>query len=139
MPRKWNCRRPTSTNTSGSWSTTTDRGKFESLETLQQGAGFLIAVPPIEGSVEAVKQLMPLAATRTFASINNVIGDPRRHRDLRSASSAPTTGVGYIRSFASIRPAELTAANTLVYAVPEGEVNLRSLLDLCDRDASCQR
>jgi len=106
-----------------------DRGKFESLETMQQGAGFLIAVPPIEGSVEAVKQLMPLAVTRTFASINDVIGDPSI-----TAIYVPLERAYYWSQvhpeFAAVRPAELTAANTLVYAVPDGEVNLRSLIDL---------
>jgi len=106
-----------------------DRGRFESLESLKQGEGLLVAVPPIEGSVEAVKQMMPLATTRSFTSINDVISDPRV-----TAIFVPLERAYYWSQvhpeLAAVRPSELTATNTLVYALPDGEVDLRGVFDL---------
>ena len=53
-----------------------DRGKFATLETLNQGEGVVVAVPLVEGALEGVKTMLPLASTRSYQSIDEIIGDP---------------------------------------------------------------
>ncbi len=106
-----------------------DRARFETLTTLDRGSGITIAVPPVEGALEMVKTLLPRAETCTYLSTPDASHDPHITAVLTSLERAYYWSRIY-PELAPVRPKELTAATALVYALPNGEHELRNLVDI---------
>jgi ABC-type amino acid transport substrate-binding protein len=106
-----------------------DRHRFASLESMGDGDGMLVAVPPLEGPVELVKQHLPKAETRVFESIQDVINDQRVTAVLATLERAYYWSRVY-PEFAAVQPEGLKTATVTVYAMPSGELDLRNLVDL---------
>ena len=106
-----------------------DRGKFEALETMNGGEGLTIAVPPLESALGALTRMLPQAATRGYNEIGEVIDDPSVTGILTSLERAYY--FSRIRPDRSaVRPEGFNTASVIVYAMPNGEQELRSLIDL---------
>ena len=106
-----------------------DRGKFESLETMNGGEGLMIAVPPLESALDALTRMLPQATTRGYDAIEEVIDDPSVTGILMSLERAYYCS--RVRpDWSAVRPEGLNTASVIVYAMPNGEQELRSLIDL---------
>jgi len=106
-----------------------DRGRFATLAASNEGAGMVIAVPLVEGAIEGVKTMLPLAATRSYQSIEDVIRDPGVTAALMTLERAYYWSRIY-PEFTAVRPREVNTATIVVYALPYGELDLRNLVDL---------
>jgi hypothetical protein len=89
----------------------------------------VIAVPLVEGAIEGVKTMLPLAATRSYQSIEDVIRDPGVTAALMTLERAYYWSRIY-PDFTAVRPREVNTATIVVYALPYGELDLRNLVDL---------
>jgi len=106
-----------------------DRARFGSLDTLDEGAGIVVAIPPIEGSLESVKAMLPRAETRNYQRVDQVIHQP----GVTAVSMALERAYYWSRvypEFAAVRPREATGASIVVYALPYGEHDFRNLVDI---------
>lgn len=106
-----------------------DRQRFSTLDQLNAGDGLVIAVPVVEGSKELVASVLPRATQRPYASIDEVIDDPHISAILMTLERAYYWS--HVRpEFSAVRPEGLTAATVIVYAVPNGELDFKNLVDL---------
>ena len=106
-----------------------DRGRFASLEIMNGGEGMTIAVPPLEGSLDGFKQLLPRATLRSYDSVTDVASDATVTGVLMSLERA------YYWSrvrpeMTAVKPEGLDVAAITVFAVPSGELEMRNLIDL---------
>jgi Na+/H+-dicarboxylate symporter/ABC-type amino acid transport substrate-binding protein len=104
------------------------RTRFGSLETLDGGHGLVITVPPVEGSREFITSLLPAATIRPFNAIDEALASGV------DAVLMPIERAYYwsrVRpEFAAVRPQELNVAVITAYAMPDGELELRNLVDV---------
>jgi Na+/H+-dicarboxylate symporter/ABC-type amino acid transport substrate-binding protein len=105
------------------------RRRFDRLESLDEGEGMLVAIPPVEGSDDIAKQEMPKATIRTYQDVDEVIRDESVTATLMTLERAYYWSRVY-PAFTAVRPEEMQAATVLVYAMPHGELDLRSLVNL---------
>jgi Na+/H+-dicarboxylate symporter/ABC-type amino acid transport substrate-binding protein len=106
-----------------------ERRRFETIESLNGGEGLVVAVPPVEGSIEGLKALLPQVQTRGYLSVEDVIGDPGVTAVLMSMERAYYWSRVY-PEFSAVRPREMRIATAMVYALPSGELDFRNLVDL---------
>ena len=88
-----------------------------------------IAIPPVEGNSELVRQLMPSATIREVHTVGNAMGD-----ESVTGMLMPLERAFYwsrvTPELSAVRPAELRLASVTVYALPPGELEFRNLVDL---------
>jgi ABC-type amino acid transport substrate-binding protein len=106
-----------------------DRGRFASLQTLHDGAGITIAVPPVEGAVQRIKAMLPQATTRPYSSISEIMQNPGVTAVLTTLERAFYWS--RVRpELAAVRPQEVSVATVVVYAMPQGEIDFKNVVDL---------
>jgi len=106
-----------------------DRRRFESLDAINEQEGVVVAMPPLEGTTDSLKQLMPQATFRSYEAITDVLDDPGIPAVLTSLERA------YYWSrvrpeLTAVRPEGMTSATVTVYGVPRGEQELLGVLNL---------
>jgi ABC-type amino acid transport substrate-binding protein len=106
-----------------------DRRRFDRLENLDEGEGMLVAIPPVEGSDDIVKQQLPKATMRVYQDVDEVIHDESVTAALTTLERAYYWSRVY-PEFAAVRPEEVKAATVIVYAVPHGELDFRNIVNL---------
>jgi ABC-type amino acid transport substrate-binding protein len=106
-----------------------DREKFATLASLNEGQDLVVVVPPLEEAAASLKALLPKAAIRDHVSVEAVARDPRITAVFTSLERAYYWSHVY-PEFTAVRPEELTTATALVYAMPRGEIDLKSVVDL---------
>ena len=104
------------------------RARFASIETLDQGNGLVVAVPPAEGARELIARVLPSATLRPFNVVEEALDD------RVDSVMMPVERAYYwsrIRpAYAAVRPVELNVAVITVYAMPAGEFELRDVVDV---------
>ncbi len=106
-----------------------DRARFATLATLNQGQGMIVAVPPVEGAIQGIDTMLPMASTRTYQSVEDVIRDPMVTAALMTLERAYYWSRIY-PDFTAVRPRDVNTATIVVYALPYGEIEWRNLVDL---------
>jgi ABC-type amino acid transport substrate-binding protein len=106
-----------------------DRRRFDRVESLDEGEGMLVALPPVEGVDDIVKQQMPKASVRMYKDVDEIIHDERVTAALMTLERAYYWSRVY-PEFTAVRPEELKTATVVVYAMPHGELDLRNLVNL---------
>ena len=106
-----------------------DRRRFETLASVNADDEVVIAVPPVEGAIEAVRAMLPRAQTRDYQSLEDVVSDSSVTAVLTTLERAYYWSRVY-PEFSAVRPQELKAATIVVYALPYGELDFRNLVDL---------
>jgi Na+/H+-dicarboxylate symporter len=106
-----------------------DRGRFQTLESLNGGQGLVIAVPALDAALDELTRLLPAATLRHYDAIDQVINDSTITGVVTTLERA------YYWSrvrpeFTAIRPAGMTTATIVVYGVPRGEQELLNLVNL---------
>jgi len=106
-----------------------DRGRFATLAALNEGEGMVVGVPPVEGAIDVVKTMLPMASTRSYQSVEEVIRDSTVTAALMTLERAYYWSRIY-PEFTAVRPQEVNTATIVVYALPYGELDFRNLVDL---------
>jgi ABC-type amino acid transport substrate-binding protein len=106
-----------------------NRRRFDRIESLDEGKGLLVAIPPVEGSDDIVKRQMPNATIRMYQDVDEVIHDESVTAALMTLERAYYWSRVY-PEFTAVRPEDVKAATVIVYAMPHGEVDLRNLVNL---------
>ncbi len=106
-----------------------DRRRFDTLASLNADQDIVIAVPPVEGAIEAVQSMLPRAQTRNYLSVEEALADSSVTAMLTTLERAYYWSRVY-PEFTAIRPQEVKAATIVVYALPYGELDFRNLVDL---------
>ena len=89
----------------------------------------MLAVPSVEGALETVQSILPMAQTRTYRSLDDVIGDASVTAALTTMERAYYWSRIY-PEFTAIRPQDVKGATIVVYALPYGELDFRNLVNL---------
>jgi Na+/H+-dicarboxylate symporter/ABC-type amino acid transport substrate-binding protein len=105
-----------------------DRRRFETLAALNT-EDVVIAVPPVEGTIQSIHANLPRAQTRDYRALEEVIGDSSVTAILTTLERAYYWSRLY-PAYTAIRPQEVKTATIVVYAMPYGEIDFRSLVDL---------
>ena len=106
-----------------------DRRRFDTLASLNADQDIVIAVPPVEGAIEAVQSMLPRAQTRNYQSVEEALADSSVTAMMTTLERAYYWSRVY-PEFTAIRPQEVKAATIVVYALPYGELDFRNLVDL---------
>jgi ABC-type amino acid transport substrate-binding protein len=105
------------------------RNRFATLETLGGGAGLVIGIPRVNEARDLTATLLPDATTKDFDAIEDQIRDQSVDAILMPVERAHYWSRVH-PEFTARRPDDLNIAVITVYAMPEGELELRNLVDL---------
>jgi len=105
------------------------RSRFATLETLAGGAGLVIGIPRVKEARDLTATLLPDATTKDFDAIEDQIRDQSVDAILMPVERAHYWSRVH-PEFTARRPDDLNIAVITVYAMPEGELELRNLVDL---------
>jgi Na+/H+-dicarboxylate symporter len=106
-----------------------DRTRFATLQGLNGGEGLVIAIPQVEGLPEFLASSLPKAKARSFTNLDDAIGDSSITATLTTMERAYYLSRVH-PEFAAVRPEGLAMATVIVYAVPDGELEFKNLVDL---------
>jgi Na+/H+-dicarboxylate symporter/ABC-type amino acid transport substrate-binding protein len=106
-----------------------DRRRFDTLASLNADEDIVIAIPPVEGAVEAVQSMLPRAQTRNYQAVEEALAEPAVTAMLTTLERAYYWSRVY-PEYTAVRPQEVKAATIVVYALPYGELDFRNLVNL---------